>query len=189
MKAIQKAIKEKKMDPKTDREIIDEVLKSHNRGHIAGVGRVVPGTGSSSRSSQVDEGLCTREELEEIKKKHAMEMHEQRKAFENRDNLFKQFLDFYNRQQGTPASQFQIPDSYTPMFPGSTYTRGGPSTTHSDPSSNIDLDNCYKPINVDEDDDGRDGNSGHTNEDKDDDDGYGSEFDDGNGSEFDDYEQ
>ena len=47
------------------------------------------------------------------------------------------------------------------MFPGSTYTRGGPSTTHSDPSSNIDLDNCYHPISVDEDDDGRDGNSGH----------------------------
>ena len=47
------------------------------------------------------------------------------------------------------------------MFLGSTYTRGGPSTTHSYPSSNIDLDNCYKSINVDEDDDGGDGNSGY----------------------------
>ena len=48
-------------------------------------------------------------------------------------------------------------DSCTPLFPGSTYTRGGPSTTHSDP----DLDNYYKPINVDGDDDGGDGNSGN----------------------------
>ena len=64
--------------------------------------------------------------------------------------------------------------SNTVMFPGSTYTPGGPSTTHSDPSSNLDLDNCYKPINVDEDDDGGDGNSGH-------DVGY-----DGSSSEFDD---
>ncbi|PWA42073.1 hypothetical protein CTI12_AA548870 [Artemisia annua] len=127
MKAIQKAIKEKKMDPKTDRESVNEVLKSHNRGHIAGVGRVVPGTGSSCRSSQADQAFCTREEVEEMKKKHAMELEEQRKAFESRDNLFKQFLDFYNSQQGTPTSQFQIPDSYTPMFPGSTYTQGGPT--------------------------------------------------------------
>ena len=156
MKAIQKAIKDKKMDPKTDREIIDEVLKSHNRGHIAGVGRVVPGTGSSCRSSQADQAFCTREEVEEMKKKHAMELEEQRKAFESRDNLFKQFLDFYNSQQGTPTSQFQIPDSYTPLFPGSTYTQGGPSTTHND---SLDLANCYKPKRVDDDDDSGDDNS------------------------------
>ena len=153
------------MDPKTDLQIINEVLHSQNRGHIAGAGRVVPGTGSSSRISQVDLGFCTREEIEEMKKQHAIELQEQR-------NLLKKFLDFYNRQQG--ISQFQMPDSCTPMFPGSTYDCGGPSTTHSDPSSNLDLDNCYKPINVDEDDDGGDGNSGH-------DVGY-----DGSSSEFDD---
>ena len=97
MKAIQDVIKDKKMDPKTDCQIIDEVLVSQNQGHIAGVGRVVPGTGSSSRSSQVDQGFCTREEIEEMKKQHAMELQEQR-------NLLKKFMDFYNRQQGTPAS-------------------------------------------------------------------------------------
>lgn len=165
MKALQDAVKEKQLDPKTDLEIIDEVLDSQNRGHIAGVGRVVPGTGSSSRSTQVDTGLCTREEMEEMKKQHAMELQEQR-------NLFKQFLDFYNRQQGTPASQFQIPDSCTTMFPGSTYTRGEPSNTHSDPSSDLDLDNCYIPKSVDE--DGA-GNSEHDNVG---DGGSSSEFDD-----------
>ena len=46
--------------------------------------------------------------------------------------------------------------SYVSWF-NSTYDRGGPNTTNSDPSSNLDLDNCYKPINVDEDDDGGDG--------------------------------
>ncbi|PWA85842.1 hypothetical protein CTI12_AA146190 [Artemisia annua] len=103
-KAIQDAIKQKKMDPNIDRQIIDDVLDSENRGHVMGVGRVVPGMGSSSRSSQVDQGFCTREEIEKMKKQHTMELDEQR-------NLFKQFMDFYNRQQGTPASQFQMPDS------------------------------------------------------------------------------
>ncbi|PWA58421.1 hypothetical protein CTI12_AA384450 [Artemisia annua] len=35
MKAIQDAVNDKKIDPKTDREIIAEVLQSNNRGHIA----------------------------------------------------------------------------------------------------------------------------------------------------------
>ncbi|PWA90167.1 acidic leucine-rich nuclear phosphoprotein 32 family member A [Artemisia annua] len=146
MKAIQDAVNDKKIDPKTDREIVAEVLQSNNRGHIAGVGRVVPGTGSSSRSSQADPSFCTREEFEEMQKKHAMELDEQRKAYESQGNVLKQFVEFFNRQQGTPASQFQIPDLYTPrVFPGSTYDVGGPSSTPSAPSSSLGPENCYIP--------------------------------------------
>ena len=36
MKAIKDAVNEKKIDPKTDREIMAEVLQSNNRGHDAG---------------------------------------------------------------------------------------------------------------------------------------------------------
>ena len=169
MKAIQDAVNDKKID-KTDIEIVAEVLQSNNRGHIAGVGRVVPGTGSSSRSSQADPGFCTREEFEEMQKKHAMELDEQRKAYESQGNVLKQFVEFFNRQQGTPASQFQIPDLYTPrVFPGSTYDVGGPSSTPSAPSSSLGPENCYIPtfdsgnsrivhVDDDDDDDGRDGN-------------------------------
>ncbi|GJY10351.1 hypothetical protein Tco_0378536, partial [Tanacetum coccineum] len=39
IKAIQDAIDAKTIPPKTDREILDEVLKSTDRAHIAGVGR------------------------------------------------------------------------------------------------------------------------------------------------------
>ncbi|GKB20176.1 hypothetical protein Tco_0854099, partial [Tanacetum coccineum] len=57
------------------------------------------------------------------------------------------FVDFFNRQQGTPSSQFQIPDLYTPqLFPGSISTPGGPSSTSPAPSSTpLGLGNCYTP--------------------------------------------
>ncbi|GJW38630.1 hypothetical protein Tco_0064475 [Tanacetum coccineum] len=46
---------------------------------------------------------------------------------------------------GTPASQFQIPDLYTPqVFPDSISTPGGPSSTSPAPSSTpLGLGNCY----------------------------------------------
>ncbi|GJX37021.1 hypothetical protein Tco_0250324 [Tanacetum coccineum] len=48
-------------------------------------------------------------------------------------------------QQGTPASQFQIPNLYTPqVFPDSISTPGGPSSTSPAPSSTpLGLGNCY----------------------------------------------
>nr|GEY27754.1 glucan endo-1,3-beta-glucosidase-like [Tanacetum cinerariifolium] len=48
---------------------------------------------------------------------------------------------------GTPSSQFQIPDLYTPqVFPCSISTPGGPSSTSPAPSSNpLGLGNCYTP--------------------------------------------
>ncbi|GJZ73168.1 hypothetical protein Tco_0637314 [Tanacetum coccineum] len=147
MKAIQDAIAAKTIPTKTDIEILDEVLKSTNRAHIAGVGRQLAGTGNSdSRRSQPDTDYCTQEQLEDRKRQHALEIEEQRKAFESQPNVLKKFVDFFNHQQGTP-SQFQIPDLYTPqLFPGSISTPGGPSSTSPAPSSTPPgLGNCYTP--------------------------------------------
>ncbi|GKA12403.1 hypothetical protein Tco_0691949, partial [Tanacetum coccineum] len=119
MKAIQDVIAAKTIPPKTYREILDEVLKSTNHAYIAGVGRQLAG-----------------EQLEDLKRQHALEKEEQRKAFESQQNSLKKFVDFFNRQQGTPFSQFQIPDLYTPqVFPNSISTPGGPSSTSPAPSS------------------------------------------------------
>ncbi|GJY99006.1 hypothetical protein Tco_0516436 [Tanacetum coccineum] len=46
MKAIQDVIAAKTIPPKTYREILDEVLKSTNHAHIAGVGRQLAGIGN-----------------------------------------------------------------------------------------------------------------------------------------------
>ncbi|GKB74261.1 acidic leucine-rich nuclear phosphoprotein 32 family member A [Tanacetum coccineum] len=121
MKAIQDAITAGTIPPKTDRQILAEVTRSTNRAHIAGVGRNLAGTGNlDSGRSQPDPGYCTREQLEDLKRQHALEKEEQRKAFESQQNALKKFVDFFNRQQGTPSSQFEIPDLYTPqVFPGS----------------------------------------------------------------------
>nr|GEZ30539.1 hypothetical protein [Tanacetum cinerariifolium] len=56
-------------------------------------------------------------------------------------------MDFFNRQQDTPSSQFKIPDLFTPqVFPDSISTPGGPSSTSSTPSSApLGLGNCYTP--------------------------------------------
>nr|GEY50040.1 hypothetical protein [Tanacetum cinerariifolium] len=114
MKGIEDEIAAKTIPPKTDREILDEVLKSTNRAHTAGVGRQLAGTGNSdSRRSQPNIGYCTQEQLEDLKRQHALEIDDQRKAFESQQNVLKFFVDFFNRQQGTPSSQFQIPDLYT----------------------------------------------------------------------------
>ncbi|GJZ96118.1 hypothetical protein Tco_0668452 [Tanacetum coccineum] len=71
---------------------------------------------------------------------------EQRKVFESQQSALKKFVDFFNRQQGTP-SQFQIPDlSTSQVFPGSISTPGGPSSTSPAPSSTpLGLGNCYTP--------------------------------------------
>ncbi|GKC04385.1 hypothetical protein Tco_0995995, partial [Tanacetum coccineum] len=126
MKAIQEAITIGTISPKTDREILAEVTKSTNRVHIAGVGTKLAGTGN------LDFGRS--------------QLTQQRKAFESQQNALKKFVDFFNRQQGTP-SQFQIPDLYTPqVFPGSISTFGGPSSTSPAPSSTpLGLGNCYAP--------------------------------------------
>nr|GFC25256.1 hypothetical protein [Tanacetum cinerariifolium] len=90
---------------------------------------------------------CTREKLEDLKRQHALEKDEQRKAFESQQNALKKFVDFFSRQQGTPSSQFQIPDLYTSqVFLGSISTPGGPSSSFPSPSSTpLDLGNCYTP--------------------------------------------
>ncbi|GJX26028.1 hypothetical protein Tco_0232324 [Tanacetum coccineum] len=145
--AIQDAITAGTIPPKTDREILAEVTRSTNRAHIAGVGRNLAGTGNlDSRRSQPDPGYCTREQLEDLKRQHALEKEEQRKAFESQQNELKIFVDFFNHQQGT-SSQFQIPDLYNPqVFPGSISTPGGPSSTSPSPSSTpLGLGNCYTP--------------------------------------------
>ncbi|GKD43695.1 hypothetical protein Tco_1268340 [Tanacetum coccineum] len=83
MKAIEDAIATKTIPPKTDREILDEVLKRTNRAHIAGVGRNLAGTGNlDSGRSQPNPRYYTREQLEDLKRQHALEKEEQRKAFE-----------------------------------------------------------------------------------------------------------
>ncbi|GJW47505.1 hypothetical protein Tco_0079151 [Tanacetum coccineum] len=131
-----------------DREILAEVTRSTNRAHIAGVGRNLAGTGNlDSRRSQPDPGYCTREQLEDLKRQHALEKEEQRKAFESQQNALKIFVDFFNCEQGTSSSQFQIPDLYTPqVFPGSISTPAGPSFTSRSPSSTpLDLGNFYTP--------------------------------------------
>ncbi|GJR40316.1 hypothetical protein Tco_1216000 [Tanacetum coccineum] len=100
-----------------------------------------------SRRSQPHPGYCTREQLEDLKRQHALEKEEQRKEFESQQNTLKILVDFFNRQQGTSSSQFQIPDLYTPqVFPGFISTPGGPSSTSPSPSSTpLGLGNCYTP--------------------------------------------
>ncbi|GKD57169.1 hypothetical protein Tco_1290556, partial [Tanacetum coccineum] len=111
MKEIQDAIIAGTIPPKTDREILSEVAHSTNRAHIAGVGRKLVGTRNlDSGRSQPDPGYCTQENLEDMKRQQALEKEEQRKAFESQQNALKKFVDFFNRQQGTP-SQFQIKTS------------------------------------------------------------------------------
>ncbi|GJU69171.1 hypothetical protein Tco_1255430 [Tanacetum coccineum] len=147
MKAIQDVIAAKTIPPKTYREILDEVLKSTNHAHIAGVGRQLAGIGNlDSGRLQSDTGYYTQERLEDLKRQHVLEIKEQRKAFECQENVLKKFMDFFNRQQGTP-SQFQFPDLYTPqVFPGSISTPSGPSSTSTAPRSTpLDLGNCYTP--------------------------------------------
>nr|GEY71175.1 hypothetical protein [Tanacetum cinerariifolium] len=147
MKAIQDVIAAKTIPPKMYREILDEVLKSTNHAHVAGVGRQLAGMGNlDSGRSQPDTGYYTQERLEDLKRQHALEIKEQRKAFESQENVLKKFMDFFNRQQGTP-SQFQIPDLYThQVFTNSISTPGGPSFTSPAPRSTpLDLGNCYIP--------------------------------------------
>nr|GEV99477.1 hypothetical protein [Tanacetum cinerariifolium] len=148
MKAIQDAITAGTIPPQTDRQILAEVTRSINRAHIAGVGRNLAGTSNlDSGRSQPDLGYCTREKLEDLKRQHALEKKEQRKAFKSQQNALKKFVDFFNRQQGTPSSQFQIPDLYTPQgFPSSISTPGGPSSSSPALSSTpLGLGNCYTP--------------------------------------------
>ncbi|GKC76555.1 hypothetical protein Tco_1127329 [Tanacetum coccineum] len=80
----------------------------------------------------------------DLKRQHALEKEEQRKASVSQQNALKKFVDFFNRQQGTP-SQFQIPDLYTPqVFSGSISTLGGPSSISPAPSSTpLGRGDCY----------------------------------------------
>nr|GEX54443.1 acidic leucine-rich nuclear phosphoprotein 32 family member A [Tanacetum cinerariifolium] len=115
MKAIQDAITAGTIPPKTDRQ---SWLKS--------------------LGAQI-------EQLEDLKRQHALEKEEQRKAFESQQNALKIFVDFFNPHQGTPSSQFQIPDLYTPqVFLSSISTPGGPNSSSPTPSfTPLGLGNCY----------------------------------------------
>nr|GFA79773.1 hypothetical protein [Tanacetum cinerariifolium] len=81
MKAIQDESSAKTIPPMKDRGILDEVLKSINR-------------------------YCTQEQFEDLKRQHALEIEEKRKAFESQQKVLKKFVNLFNRQQGTPSSQF-----------------------------------------------------------------------------------
>ncbi|GKD10493.1 hypothetical protein Tco_1190178 [Tanacetum coccineum] len=100
--------------------------------------------GESKHKVTTGPGYGTREQLEDMKRQHALEKEEQRKASVSQQNALKKFVDFFNRQQGTP-SQFQIPDLYTPqVFSGSISTLGGPSSISPAPSSTpLGFGNCY----------------------------------------------
>nr|GEV46773.1 hypothetical protein [Tanacetum cinerariifolium] len=74
MKEIPDAIIAETILPKTDREILAEVTHSTNRAHIAGVGRKLADTRNlDSERSQPDPSYCTREQLEDLKRQHALE--------------------------------------------------------------------------------------------------------------------
>ncbi|GJR40261.1 hypothetical protein Tco_1215945 [Tanacetum coccineum] len=130
MKAIQDAITAGTIPPKTDREILAEVTRSINRAHIVGVGRNLVGTGNlDSGRSQPDPGYCTREQLEDLKRQHALEKQEQRKAFESQQNALKIFVDFFNRQQVLLLSSGNC---YTPTFDPETSQSGEQDDNGSD---------------------------------------------------------
>nr|GEW78127.1 reverse transcriptase domain-containing protein [Tanacetum cinerariifolium] len=100
MKGIQDAIATKTIPPNTDREILDEVLKSTNRAHTVGVVRLLVGTGNSdSGRSQPNTSYCTQEQLEDLKRQHA----------------------FFISTPGGPSSTYPAPIS-TPLGLGNCYT-------------------------------------------------------------------
>nr|GEY75434.1 hypothetical protein [Tanacetum cinerariifolium] len=135
MKAIQNVITTKTIPPKTYREILDEVLKSTNHAHVAGVARQLAGMGNlDSGRSQLDTGYYTQERLEDLKRQHALEIEEQRKAFESQENVLKNFMDFFNRQQGTPSQStpLDLGNCYTPTFDPKTSQSGEEDDNGSD---------------------------------------------------------
>ncbi|GJY26513.1 hypothetical protein Tco_0401239 [Tanacetum coccineum] len=75
-----------------NKDILNEVLHNTNQGHRVGVGRLLPGTSSSSSSSQPGPGYCTQEEADRLRK----EAEEQIKAFKSRARAF---INFVNRSQ------------------------------------------------------------------------------------------
>nr|GEW98521.1 protein heat intolerant 4 [Tanacetum cinerariifolium] len=96
----------------------------------------------NSERSQ-DPGYCILEQLEDLKRQFGKRR--AKKAFESQQNASKKFVDFFNHQQGTPSSQFQIPNLYTPqVFPASISTPGSRSSTSPTPSStHLGLGDCY----------------------------------------------
>ncbi|GJX37160.1 hypothetical protein Tco_0250463 [Tanacetum coccineum] len=89
MKAIRDQVKEGKIPFKANKDILNEVLHSTDRGHRAGVGRLLPGTSSSSSSSQPGPRYCIQEEADRLRK----EAEEQIKAFESRAPAFINFVN------------------------------------------------------------------------------------------------
>nr|GEW02675.1 ribonuclease H-like domain, reverse transcriptase, RNA-dependent DNA polymerase [Tanacetum cinerariifolium] len=115
MKAIQDAITAGTIPSKTDGQILVEVTRSTNHAHIAGVGRNLAGTSNlDSRRSQPDPSCCTWEQLEDLKRQHALQKEKKRKSFESQQNALNFSLNFFNGQQGT-LSKFQNPHLYTPQ--------------------------------------------------------------------------
>nr|GEY05884.1 ribonuclease H-like domain-containing protein [Tanacetum cinerariifolium] len=107
MKAIQDAITAGTIPPQTDRQILAEVTRSTNRARIAGVSRNLAGTGNlDSGRSQPDLGYCIREQLQDLKRQHALE----KRSKENSIST-----------PGGPSSSSPAPSS-TPLCLGNCYT-------------------------------------------------------------------
>ncbi|GJX88911.1 hypothetical protein Tco_0340925 [Tanacetum coccineum] len=147
MKAIEDAITAKTIPPKTDREMLDEVLKRTNRAHIASLGRNLAGTGNlDSGRSQPDPGYCTHEQLEDLKRQHALEKEDQRKAFQSQQNALKKICGFL---QPSTSSTSPVPSS-TPLGLGDCYTRTfDPETSQCGEQDDNDSDNGNREYDVD----------------------------------------
>ncbi|GKC06720.1 hypothetical protein Tco_0998330, partial [Tanacetum coccineum] len=68
MKAMQDRIKAGIIPFKTDKEILDEVVPSDNRQNMSGMGRKLPGGGSTSRrrANRAYEDVMTRDQMTQI---------------------------------------------------------------------------------------------------------------------------
>ncbi|GJU53171.1 hypothetical protein Tco_1226885 [Tanacetum coccineum] len=84
MKAMQEMIKAIIIPFKTDQEILDEVVPSDNRQNMSGMGRKLPGGGSTSRrrANRAYEDVMTRDQMTQILRQQEQEKELYRKQAE-----------------------------------------------------------------------------------------------------------
>ncbi|GJT07213.1 hypothetical protein Tco_0841675 [Tanacetum coccineum] len=120
-------------DQKTFKPIVNEVNKILNSepldpfsGETIKFPKLVVTTGP---------GYGTREQLEDMKRQHALEKEEKIKSSKGQQNALKKFVDFFNRHQGTPSLLYTIyytPEVYTPTFDTETSQSGEQDDNGSD---------------------------------------------------------
>ncbi|GJW92544.1 hypothetical protein Tco_0170097 [Tanacetum coccineum] len=171
MKAIQEDVKAKKMSFKTDKDIVLEVIQHTNRGHETGMGRLLPGTSSSSSSSQPASRYCTQEEADRLRKEN-----EFRKAVQSQQLEWQKFMNHFNAHQAGTSSQYPVPNLYTPQaFSSPNYTPPNfdgyrPTFKHESTSQIVrDADLDGDDLDVDGDNTGDGDGSGSLDGDSDDD--------------------